>query len=78
MTVIQPGSENAVGAKIAESPAINSGAKSLVVSAAATGDKGTLCVARAFRDDVDHAVHGVRAPHRSARAANHFDPFQVF
>ena len=29
-------------------------------------------------DDIDHPVHGVGAPNRSARSANHFDPLDVF
>ena len=30
------------------------------------------------RDDVDHAIDGVRSPERAARTANDFDAVQIF
>src|SRR5690606_33405036 len=37
----------------------------------------SLRVPGGFADDVDHAVHRVRAPERRARAADDFDAFDV-
>jgi hypothetical protein len=42
-----------------------------------TDEQIALRVARLARDDVDHAVHCIRAPQRSARTADHLDAVDV-
>src|SRR5579862_2347801 len=40
--------------------------------------QSSLSVLRALRNNVDHAVHGVRSPDGSTRSTNHLDPVDVF
>jgi hypothetical protein len=59
------------------SPVLNR-AETLLDVARAGDDQSAQRLRGFFRDDVDDAIDGVRAPHAPARSANHFDPFDVF
>src|SRR2546430_17013579 len=40
--------------------------------------KRAVSIRRAFRHNVDDAINGVRSPDRATRAADHFDPIDIF
>ena len=58
-------------------PAIPRADEAAVLVAAARGGQRALRGSRRLRDDVDDAVHGIGAPQRATRAANHFNPLHV-
>ncbi len=57
--------------------AVPNAAEGLIFRAAAGRDEQALGVRGALGDDVDDSVHGIGAPQRSARTANHLDVIDV-
>src|SRR5205823_5923206 len=57
---------------------ISNGGEAPLAGAAAGHNEASLCIPGALGDDVDHAVDGIAAPQRGARAADHFDAVDVF
>src|SRR5215831_20304509 len=62
---------------VAVSSAIAKCTGALVHITAASGDKKSARLRGVFRDDVDHAVKGIRSPDGAAGSANHFDAVYV-
>ena len=62
---------------LADAPPVADAAEGALLGAAASGREAALRLSRALRDDVDHAVDGVGAPERAARAADDLDAVDV-
>lgn len=52
-------------------------APTLIIGAPATGQQSSLRVLRGLGDNVDDAIHGIGAPHRSPGPSNDLDPLDV-
>ena len=70
--------KEAVVASVTEFSAIADGPEAAFLVAASRAQQGALRIFGRLGDDVDDAIHGVRAPQRRPRAADHFDPLDVF
>src|SRR5689334_10307838 len=68
-----PGEPGAISATVANRVKV-----ALVLPTAARLNKQALGVGGTLCDDVDHAVHGVRAPHCRLRTSDHLNPVHIF
>ena len=57
--------------------AILRSSKSLVYVSASRNQQSSMSVSGAFRDDVNHPIHRIRAPYGSTGTADHFDSLDV-
>src|SRR5258708_36100607 len=64
--------KDAVAGTFSEFPAILRCAERVRLGASASHHQDALRVGGLLGNNVDHAIHGVGAPQRSARSANHF------
>src|SRR5208282_4878404 len=69
--------EDAIAGILLYFPAVLQRSELLHLRSAASRHQSSLRVRSLLRDDVDDPVYRVRAPHRSARSANHLDPVDV-
>jgi len=68
---------NSIIRVFADLSAVARAAQSQVHVAPATVNEGSLSIPGTLAQDADYAVHGIGAPDRRPRAANHFDPVHI-
>src|ERR1700730_9558835 len=69
--------EDSIATIFLDFSAVLHGSESFRLGATTGGYQAALGLCRAFRNNVDHAIHCIGAPHRPARAADHLDLLDV-